>query len=88
VVLLAAAPLLAGLAGLAVAAAVYAAFAAQVRFMLGRLGSFSALTPLLYPVAFLAFLVIFARSAYLVHVRRRVTWRGQPITLAAGPRGG
>jgi 4,4'-diaponeurosporenoate glycosyltransferase len=85
--LLVAGPLLAGVPGLAVGAAVYAAFAAQLRGMLARLGSFSRLTALLWPLAFLAFLVIFARSAYLVRVRRRVTWRGQSIDLAARPPG-
>jgi hypothetical protein len=53
--------------------------------MLALLGSFSPLTALLWPLAFLAFVLIFARSAFLVHVRRRVTWRGQPIDLTARP---
>jgi hypothetical protein len=53
-----------------------------VRRTLALLGSYSRATALLWPVAFLAFVVIFTRSAWLVHVRRRVTWRGQPIELA------
>jgi 4,4'-diaponeurosporenoate glycosyltransferase len=84
--LLSAAPLLAGVPGLAVGGAVYLAFAAQMRFMLTRLGSYWPLTALLFPVAVVAFLVIFARSAFLVHVRGRVTWRGQQLEVAARPR--
>ena len=36
-----------------------------------------------YPVPLVAFLAVFVRSAYLVLVRRRVTWKGRDISPSA-----
>ncbi len=46
-----------------------------------RIGSFKPVTVLLYPIALLAFLVIFALSAYHTLLRRRVRWRGRSVEL-------
>lgn len=78
-----AAPAGAGNALVALAAAVYAAYALQIGWLLRRLGSFSPLTAALYPAPLLAFLAIFARSAYLLRFRGRVTWRGREVPVAS-----
>jgi 4,4'-diaponeurosporenoate glycosyltransferase len=60
-------------------AVLYAAFAAQTTWMLRRLGSFSPVTGLVFPVPLLAFVVLFACSAGRRIARRPVTWRGRRI---------
>ena len=66
------------LAGWAVA---WAGFAWQLRSILHRVGSFRWWTWLLFPLPLLAFDVLFARSAALTVVRRRVRWRGREVDL-------
>jgi 4,4'-diaponeurosporenoate glycosyltransferase len=53
----------------------------QLRSILRRIGSFGWWTWLLFPVALLAFDLIFARSAALTVVRRQVRWRGREVDL-------
>ena len=53
----------------------------QLRSVLRRIGSFRWWTWLLFPVPLLAFDLIFARSAALTVVRRRVLWRGREVDL-------
>jgi 4,4'-diaponeurosporenoate glycosyltransferase len=60
-------------------AAAYVAFAGQLIWMLRRLGSFSPLAALVFPVPLLAFVLLFLRSAALRIARRPVTWRGRCI---------
>jgi 4,4'-diaponeurosporenoate glycosyltransferase len=83
--LLPGAALVAGLPGLAVAAVLYLGYAVQLHVLLRRLGSFAPWVAGLHPVAFLAFVIIYLRSVYLVRVRRQVVWRGQAINLVAPP---
>ena len=78
--------LAAGTVGRGVAAALYAAYAAQLAWMLARIGRFGAATPLAYPVPLAFFLVVFARSLVLTHVRGEVRWRGRAVP--AGRRAG
>jgi 4,4'-diaponeurosporenoate glycosyltransferase len=59
----------------------YVALAVQVAVHLRRLGRFGHLTPLFHPLLALAFVVVFARSAYLLLVRRRVRWRGRDVDV-------
>jgi hypothetical protein len=49
--------------------------------MLREVGRFSVWASLLFPIPLLAFFAIFLRSAYLVRVRRSVSWRGQTISI-------
>jgi 4,4'-diaponeurosporenoate glycosyltransferase len=56
----------------------------QLRSILRRIGSFRWWTWLLFPVPLLAFDVIFARSAALTVIRRRVRWRGREVDLRRG----
>ena len=53
----------------------------QLRSILRRIGSFRRWTWLLFPVPLLAFDLIFARSAALTVVRRRVQWRGREVDV-------
>ncbi len=61
---------------------VYVLFVVQLAAMLRPLGNFGWLTALLYPGPLGIFVVVFARSAYLTLVRRRVVWRGRPVPLS------
>jgi 4,4'-diaponeurosporenoate glycosyltransferase len=58
-----------------------AAFAVQWAAMLRPLGAFGWATALLFPIPLAVFVAVFARSAYLTVVRRRVAWRGRSIPL-------
>jgi len=62
-------------------AGAWLAVAAQLRWMLRRVGSFSAWTAVLFPMPLLAFIVLFAGSVGARVLRRRVTWRGRTIRL-------
>jgi 4,4'-diaponeurosporenoate glycosyltransferase len=64
----------------------YALFAVQLGVMLRQVGNFGFLTAALYPAPVALFLVVFARSAYLTLVRRRVTWRGRAVPLSKARR--
>jgi len=73
---------------LTAAGTVYAAYVVQLAWMLGRIGRFGRATAPAYPVVLAFFLVVFARSILLTHVRGQVTWRGRSIaTKPPGPTG-
>jgi 4,4'-diaponeurosporenoate glycosyltransferase len=61
--------------------AIYALFALQLAVLLRRVGSYRALTALLYPLPLLFFCAVFARSA-LARTRRSVLWKGRPLHAA------
>lgn len=62
------------------AAAVYLAYAGQLAWMLRRIGRFGWWPALLYPIPLAFFLVLFARSLVLTHLRGEVRWRGRTIS--------
>lgn len=68
-------------------AAAWVVVAWQLRSVLLRIGSFRWWTWALFPVALLAFDVIFARSVALTLVRRSVRWRGREVDLGSAGRG-
>ena len=64
-----------------------AGVALQLRWVLRRTGSFRWWAWGLFPVALLAFDLVFARSLALTLVRRSVSWRGRDVSLADSPEG-
>jgi 4,4'-diaponeurosporenoate glycosyltransferase len=68
--------------------AAYAACGAALHLALRRLGSFSWVTSMVYPVPLLAFIGISLRSFYLVRVRGQVTWKGRQVDVASTRGGG
>jgi 4,4'-diaponeurosporenoate glycosyltransferase len=58
---------------------VYLAYAAQLLVLLRRVGGFSPLTALLFPIPTAFFVLVFLRSVVRTFVRRSVTWRGRTI---------
>lgn len=62
------------------AAGVYLAYVAQLAWMLRRIGRFGWWPALLYPVPLVFFLMVFARSLVLTHLRGEVRWRGRTIS--------
>ncbi len=76
-----------GEGGVPVTAAVaWAAVALELRWLLGRVGSWRWWTPLLFPVPLVAFLALFFRSLAITVVGGDVTWRSR--RLAVGARSG
>lgn len=61
-------------------AALYLAFAGQLAVLLRRVGRFSPLTAILYPLPLVFFLLVFLRSLVLTFARRQVRWRGRTIS--------
>jgi len=59
---------------------VYAAFALQMAGMLARIGNYSPLCGLLYPLALGFYLIVFARS--LGPAGRKATWKGRKLHAA------
>jgi 4,4'-diaponeurosporenoate glycosyltransferase len=57
----------------------YAAFVVQLVVLFRRVGRFSPLTALLYPIPLAFFVVVFLRSAVLTFVRHEVAWRGRRV---------
>ncbi len=57
----------------------YAAYALCFFWMVRRVGSFSPLTAIFYPIALLFYLVIFTRSSFYSRTHRAVTWKGRSI---------
>jgi hypothetical protein len=53
--------------------------------MIRRVGSFGPVTALLFPLPFLVFLAVFARSLVLTALGRPVAWKGRMV--ATGRRG-
>lgn len=62
-------------------AAAWIVVAVQLRWLLGRLGSFRWWTWALFPVPLLAFDLVFARSLVRTVVRRSVRWRGREVEV-------
>ncbi|MEM9517158.1 MAG: glycosyltransferase family 2 protein [Actinomycetota bacterium] len=58
---------------------VYPLSALQLWVLGRRAGSIHPLTAVLFPLAVLAFVLIFIRSAWLVITRRTVTWKGRQV---------
>ena len=58
---------------------VYAAYAAQFLVLLRRVGGYSPLTALAFPIPVAFFVAVFARSAVRTFVRREVRWRGRTL---------
>ncbi len=65
-----------------VAAALYGAFALQLGLMFRQVGSFGAVTALLFPTVLIFFMAVFVRSLYCTHIRHSVEWRGRSISTA------
>lgn len=61
---------------LALAGGLYLLFAVQLAVVLRRLGSFSLLAALLYPVPLFFYLVVFTRSSVFLR-RKKVSWKGR-----------
>jgi 4,4'-diaponeurosporenoate glycosyltransferase len=59
--------------------AVYLLGVMQVGWMLGRVGSFSWLTALFYPVPLIFYFVVFTRSVRRARGKQAVTWKGREI---------
>jgi 4,4'-diaponeurosporenoate glycosyltransferase len=57
----------------------YAAYVVQLLVLLRRLGRFSPLVAIAYPLPLAFFVGVFARSVFLTHVRRQVRWRGRVV---------
>jgi 4,4'-diaponeurosporenoate glycosyltransferase len=59
----------------------YVLCATEIYWMLGRIGKFHRLTPVLYPIPLVFFAVIMAWSLVLTRLVRRVTWRGRQVRI-------
>ncbi len=73
------------LAALAVAVALCAAFVLQLRSMFGRLGNFSLLSAVVFPLQLVVFFAVFFRSLWITLVRRTVRWRGRDVPVRRAP---
>jgi 4,4'-diaponeurosporenoate glycosyltransferase len=62
---------------------VFAVF--QLWQMLRRVGNFSPLTALLFPIPLLFFVLVFMRAAILSGLLRKVTWKGRSISTRKEP---
>lgn len=60
------------------------AFAAQFATMLRQIGDFPLVVAVLYPLAMMAFLALFVRSAITTALLRRVDWKDRSIPLQRG----
>jgi 4,4'-diaponeurosporenoate glycosyltransferase len=65
--------------------AFYLAYVAQLWWLFRRIGNFSVITAVLYPIPLLFFVLVFLRSIYFTLVRRHVTWKGRSIPLHRRP---
>lgn len=60
----------------------YPIYAVSLFVMLRKIGRFSPWSCAIYPVLFVAFFVIFSRSAYRRQAGRQVTWKGRSMNAA------
>lgn len=60
----------------------YAFYASQVSWILARIGRFQWWTSVFFPIPLFFFALLMLRSLILIHVLRRVTWRGRTITTS------
>lgn len=65
--------------------AIYALYVLQIGLIGRRIGTFGWATALAYPIALVTFMALFFRSAWRLHVRRSVRWRGRTIGLGSAP---
>jgi 4,4'-diaponeurosporenoate glycosyltransferase len=65
-------------------AAAWTLYGAELWWMLRRLGSFHPVTAALFPIPLLAFVGLFARSAFVRALHRPVAWRGRRLDLRRG----
>ena len=72
-----------GFGPLVLSVAMCGAYAFQLRSMFARLGNFSTLTAVLFPLQLAVFFAVFFRSLWFTLVRRRVRWRDREIALGA-----
>jgi hypothetical protein len=63
------------------ALAAWAIVSAQLMVVLRRIGSFRAVTALLFVVPLVCFLGVFARSALLIGRGATATWRGREVPV-------
>ena len=59
----------------------YAAYFAQIYWMLRRIGNFSIITALFFPIPLLFFIFIFAYSFIKIFILRSVSWKGRKIDM-------
>ena len=71
----------AGGAFAAASLACYLLYALQLAWILRRIGSFSFLASLLFPIPLFFFHAVFARSVWLARVGGSVKWRGRAVAL-------
>lgn len=64
----------------------YACFALQTWWMLRRIGSFRWWTALFFPLPLTFFGLVMLRSLVLIHLLRRVTWKGRTIPRHGSPK--
>lgn len=62
----------------------YLAFAAQIYWMLYRIGNFTPITAVLFPVPLLFFVFVFVYSFLIIFIRRNVSWKGRTIEVRSG----
>lgn len=59
----------------------YCAYAVQLWWLLRRLGNYTLVTALTYPLSLLLFVAVFVRSLYRTLVRNSVRWKGRSIPV-------
>ncbi len=60
----------------------YVFYASQVAWILARIGRFQWWTSVFFPVPLFFFALVMLRSLILIHILRRVTWRGRTIATS------
>jgi 4,4'-diaponeurosporenoate glycosyltransferase len=65
-------------------AAPYLCYVLQIYWMLFRIGRFRFYTALFFPIPLLFFMVVFARSIFLIFLKGTVLWKGRRIDTTTG----
>jgi len=65
--------------GIELHAFLYALYALQIRWMLVGIGRFRWWTPMVFPIPLVFFALIMLRSVILIHIWRRVKWKGRIV---------
>ncbi|MFC2033413.1 glycosyltransferase [Chloroflexota bacterium] len=63
---------------------IYVAYFAQIYWMLRRIGNFSIITAMLFPIPLLFFIFVFAYSFFKIFILRNVSWKGRKIYIKDG----
>lgn len=71
-----------GMPGIAWTALVYILYALQIAWMLARIGRFRWWTFAFFPIPLVFFALVMLHSLVLIHVLRRVKWRGRTISTS------